>query len=207
MLSSVTLTKSQYISGYLLLLLTNRTIYFLKQDLFLLILGIISLKWWPSPLALLKLSESPNKQGDELWSKAPPHRAIRSLLAKDTRLLMQVYHTTSGSYSLPGRLMRHPSSLSGIVDQKEILAPHDRSKCPLHVSPSNAWLEEKEGTAELFSPVFQVLKTFNNSTLLYHCMEWLCNILYLFWIECWATARRLCWATTETKQQIFGDGA
>lgn len=54
--------------------------------------------------------------------------------------------------------MRHPSSLSGIVDQKEILAPHDRSKCPLHVSPSNAWLEEKEGTAELFPPRVSGLK-------------------------------------------------
>lgn len=55
----------------------------------------------------------------------------------------------SGPYSLPGRLMRHPSPLSRIVDQKEILALHDRSKCPLHGSPSSARLEEKEGTTEL----------------------------------------------------------
>lgn len=56
--------------------------------------------------------------------------------------------------------MQHASSFSGIVDQREMLVPQDRSKCPLHVSPSITWREEKEGTAE-FPPspsMFQVLK-------------------------------------------------
>lgn len=50
--------------------------------------------------------------------------------------------------------MQHPRFgliLSNLADQKEVSLPHDRSKCPLHVSPSNAWLDEKDGSRELFS--------------------------------------------------------
>lgn len=50
--------------------------------------------------------------------------------------------------------MQHPRFgliLSNLADQKEVSLPHDRSKCPLHVLPSNAWLDEKDGSRELFS--------------------------------------------------------
>lgn len=55
--------------------------------------------------------------------------------------------------------MQHASSLSGTVDQRKILVPQDRSKCPLHVFPSIAWREEGEKTDELFSPHVSGLKS------------------------------------------------